>query len=61
MTTNIKKIIKENTNIYTNTIVNKFRYSQLIKENKLNVRNKDITLQELINSNKVYGLSNGGI
>jgi|GEM_PF-4422797 hypothetical protein len=60
-TTNIKKIIKGNTEIYTNTIINKFRYSKLIKENKLNVRNKNITLKDLINSNKVYGLSNGGI
>ena len=61
MNTNIKKIIKGNTNIYTNTIINKFRYSKLIKENKINVRNKDITLNDLVNSNKVYGLSNGGI
>ena len=61
MNTNIKKIIKEDTGIYTNTIINKFRYSKLIKEQKLNVRNKDITLQELINSNKVYGLTNGGL
>lgn len=61
MTTNIKKIIKGNTNIYANTIINKFRYSKLIKENKINVRNKDITLNDLVNSNKVYGLSNGGI
>ena len=59
-TTNIKKIIKGNTEIYTNTIINKFRYSKLIKENKLNVRNKNITLKDLINSNKVYGLCNGG-
>ena len=59
-TTNIKKIIKGNTSIYTNTIINGFRYSKLIKENKVNVRNKNITLQDLVNSNKVYGLSNGG-
>lgn len=61
MTTNIKKIIKGNTEIYTNTIINKFRYSKIIKENKLNVRNKDITLNDLIKSNKVYGITNGGI
>lgn len=61
MNTNIKKIIKENTGIYTNTIINSFRYSKLIKENKINVRNKNITLSDLIKSNKVYGLSNGGI
>jgi len=60
MTTNIKKIIKEDTGIYTNTIINKFRYSKLIKEQKLNVRNKNITLKDLINSNKVYGITNGG-
>ena len=59
-TTNIKKIIKENTEIYTNTIINKFRYSQLIKEKKINVKDKNITLKDLIKSNKVYGLSNGG-
>ena len=60
-TTNIKKIIKGNTGIYTNTIINTFRYSKLIKEKKINVKDKNITLNDLINSNKVYGLSNGGI
>ena len=61
MNTNIKKIIKGNTEIYTNTIINKFRYSKLIKENKINVMNKDITLSDLVKSNKVYGITNGGI
>ena len=60
MTTNIKKIIKEDAGIYTNTVINKFRYSKLIKEEKLNVMNKDITLNDLVKSNKVYGITNGG-
>ena len=57
---NINKIIKGNTSIYTNTTINKFRYSKLIKETKLNVANKNIKLIDLIKSNNVYGLENKG-
>jgi len=57
-TTNIKKIIKEDTGIYTNTVINKFRYSKLIKEEVLNVSTSSVTLKDLIKSNKVYGLEN---
>lgn len=60
ITTNIKKIIKEDTIIYCNSIINKFRYSKLIKENKVNVAISNLTLKQLIdqNQNNIIGIEN---
>ena len=47
-TTNIKKIIKENTTIYTNCLIEQFKKIEKIPENKINIADCNLTISDLI-------------
>lgn len=47
-TTNIKKIIKENTGIYTNCLIEQFKKIETIPEKKINIANCNLTISDLI-------------
>ena len=51
--TNIKKIIKENTTIYTNCLIEQFKKIEKIPENKINVSNCSLTISDLFKLNDV--------
>ncbi len=51
--TNIKKIIKENTGIYTNCLIEQFKKIKKIPENKINVADCNLKISDLIKLNNI--------